>query len=187
MKKRMIGWWIRLNGVWECCGGYKALAWDHIRNEEIRKAATVQPITTHLIQKRLIIIIILFIYYMLFLQRQGAHSLLQAYDYKLCTETLLQKHWLQHIVAKTLLQLQITLVWTCQTRRDESHDKNSAGHGGRRCETERKTKTKIHGHHQKRHVEDINSFYCKDWRMAVSRTTHWCGYLEGSLMSALWL
>ena len=40
----------------------------------------------------LIIIIILFIYYMLFLQRQGAHSLLQAYDYKLCTETLLQKH-----------------------------------------------------------------------------------------------
>ena len=53
-----------------------------------------------------IIIIILFIYYMLFLQRQGAHSLLQAYGYKLCTETLLQKHWLQHIVAKTLLQLQ---------------------------------------------------------------------------------
>ena len=30
----------------------------------------------------IIIIIILFIYYMLFLQRQGAHSLLQAYDYK---------------------------------------------------------------------------------------------------------
>ena len=27
---------------------------------------------------------------MLFLQRQGAHSLLQAYGYKLCTETLLQ-------------------------------------------------------------------------------------------------
>ena len=40
----------------------------------------------------IIIIIIMFIYYMLFLQRQGAHSLLQAYDYKLCTETLLQKH-----------------------------------------------------------------------------------------------
>ena len=30
----------------------------------------------------IIIIIVLFIYYMLFLQRQGAHSLLQAYDYK---------------------------------------------------------------------------------------------------------
>ena len=26
---------------------------DHIRNEEIREAATVQPITTHLMQKRL--------------------------------------------------------------------------------------------------------------------------------------
>ena len=26
---------------------------DHIRNEEIMKAATVQPITTHLMQKRL--------------------------------------------------------------------------------------------------------------------------------------
>ena len=37
------------------------------------------------------VVIILFIYYMLFLQRQGAHSLLQAYDYKLCTEKLLQK------------------------------------------------------------------------------------------------
>ena len=54
----------------------------------------------------IIIIIILFIYYMIFLQRQGAYSLLKAYDYKLCTETLLQKHWLHHIVAKTLLQLQ---------------------------------------------------------------------------------
>ena len=43
---------------------------------------------------------------MLFLQRQGAHSLLQAYGYKLCTEILLQKHLLEHIVAKTLLQLQ---------------------------------------------------------------------------------
>ena len=43
---------------------------------------------------------------MLFLQMQGAHSLLQAHCYKLCTETLLQKHWLQHIVAKTLLQSQ---------------------------------------------------------------------------------
>ena len=30
---------------------------------------------------------------MLFLQMQGAHSLLQAHCYKLCTETLLQKHW----------------------------------------------------------------------------------------------
>ena len=39
-----------------------------------------------------IIIIILFIYFMLFLQMQGAHSLLQAQCYKLCTETLLQKH-----------------------------------------------------------------------------------------------
>ena len=26
---------------------------DHIRNEEIRKVATVQPVTTHLMQKRL--------------------------------------------------------------------------------------------------------------------------------------
>ena len=26
---------------------------DHIRHEEIREAATVQPITTHLMQKRL--------------------------------------------------------------------------------------------------------------------------------------
>ena len=40
----------------------------------------------------IIIIIILFIYFMLFLQMQGAHSLLQAHCYKLCTETLLQKH-----------------------------------------------------------------------------------------------
>ena len=36
----------------------------------------------------IIIIIILFIYFMLFLQMQGAHSLLQAHCYKLCTETL---------------------------------------------------------------------------------------------------
>ena len=34
----------------------------------------------------IIIIIILFIYFMLFLQMQGAHSLLQAHCYKLCTE-----------------------------------------------------------------------------------------------------
>ena len=27
---------------------------DHIRNEEIREAATVQPIKTHLMQKRLL-------------------------------------------------------------------------------------------------------------------------------------
>ena len=54
----------------------------------------------------IIIIVILFIYFMLFLQMQGAHSLLQAHCCKLCTETLLQKHWLQHIVANTLLQSQ---------------------------------------------------------------------------------
>ena len=48
----------------------------------------------------------MFIYFMLFLQMQGEHSLLQAHCYKLCTETLLQKHRLQHIVAKTLLQSQ---------------------------------------------------------------------------------
>ena len=31
---------------------------------------------------------------------------------------------------------------------------NSAGHGGRRCETERKTESKIHGYHQKRYEEE---------------------------------
>ena len=56
---------------------------DHIRNEEIRKATTVQPIAPHLMQKRL--------------------------------------RWYGHV-----------------RRTDDSHDKNSAGHGGRRCETQRK-------------------------------------------------
>ena len=61
-----------------------------------------------------IIIIILFIYYMLFLQRQGAHSLLQAHGYKLCTETLLQKH-----CCNTLLQNIITVTehWHNITKR----------------------------------------------------------------------
>ena len=36
---------------------------------------------------------------------------------------------------------------------------NSAGHGGRRCETARKTKIKIHGHHQEGHQKE-----CADGR-----------------------
>ena len=63
---------------------------------------------------------------MLFLQRQGAHSLLQAYDYKLCTETLLQKHWLQHIVAKTSLQLQ-NIDITLQKKSDSSNNTADKG------------------------------------------------------------
>ena len=34
------------------------------------------------------------------------------------------------------------------------YHQNSPGHGGRRCETERKTKIEIHGYHQKRHQEE---------------------------------
>ena len=72
---------------------------DHIRNKEIRKAVTVQPITTHMMQKRL--------------------------------------RWYGHA-----------------RRRDDDHKyQNSAGHGGRRCETQRKTNIKTHGHHQKRYEE----------------------------------
>ena len=44
-----------------------------------------------------------------------------------------------------------TLVWTCQTERLMPYHQNSAGHGGRRCETARKTKLTIHGHHQEGH------------------------------------
>ena len=34
------------------------------------------------------------------------------------------------------------------------YHQNSTGHGGGRCETERKTKVEIHGYHQKRHQEE---------------------------------
>ena len=34
------------------------------------------------------------------------------------------------------------------------YDKNSAGNGGRRCDTPRKTKSNIHGHHHKRYEEE---------------------------------
>ena len=81
---------------------------EHKRNEEIREAATVQPIATHLMQKRL--------------------------------------RWLR-------------LVWTCQTERWMPYHQNSAGHGGRRCETARKTKITIHGHHQEGHQKE-----CADGR-----------------------
>ena len=39
------------------------------------------------------------------------------------------------------------------------YHQNSAGHGGRRCETARKTEVKIHGHHQKGHQKE-----CADGR-----------------------
>ena len=35
-----------------------------------------------------------------------------------------------------------------------SYHQNSAGHGGRRCETARKTEVKIHGHHQEGHQKE---------------------------------
>ena len=69
---------------------------DRIGNEEIREAATVQPMTTYLMQKRL--------------------------------------RWYLHA-----------------RRIDDSHGQNRVGHGGRRCETRRKTNIKIYGQHQKRH------------------------------------
>ena len=47
-----------------------------------------------------------------------------------------------------------TPVWTCQAQRWKPYHQNSAGHGGRRCETERKTEIEIHGYHQKRHQEE---------------------------------
>ena len=34
------------------------------------------------------------------------------------------------------------------------YHQNSAEHGGRRCETERKTEITIHGHHQERHKKE---------------------------------
>ena len=34
------------------------------------------------------------------------------------------------------------------------YDKKCAGHGDRRCETQRKTNTKMHGHHKERHQEE---------------------------------
>ena len=34
------------------------------------------------------------------------------------------------------------------------YDKNSAGHVGRRCETQRKSNIEIHGHYQKRYEEE---------------------------------
>ena len=40
-----------------------------------------------------------------------------------------------------------------------SYHQNSAGHGGRRCETARKTEVKIHGHHQEGHQKE-----CADGR-----------------------
>ena len=39
------------------------------------------------------------------------------------------------------------------------YHQNSAGHGGRRCETARKTEVKIHGHHQEGHQKE-----CPDGR-----------------------
>ena len=78
---------------------------EHKRNEEIREAATVQPITTHLVQKRL--------------------------------------RWYGHV-------RRIEMIAIIAKR----NDTDSAGYGGRRCVTERKTKTKIYGHHQKRHEEE---------------------------------
>ena len=42
---------------------------------------------------------------------------------------------------------------------DMSYHQNSAGHGGRRCETARKTEVKIHGHHQEGHQKE-----CADGR-----------------------
>ena len=39
------------------------------------------------------------------------------------------------------------------------YHQNSAGHGGRRCETARKTEIKIHGHHQEGHQKE-----CADGR-----------------------
>ena len=55
------------------------------------------------------------------------------------------------------------------------YHQNSAGHGGRRCETARKTEIKIHGHHQdikKNALKDVNILDRKNWRLAVSRATH---------------
>ena len=93
---------------------------EHKRNEDIREAATVQPITTHLMQKRL--------------------------------------RWYGHV-----------------SRRDDSHyDQKSAGHGGRRCETARKTKITIHGLDtirrdiKKNALTDVNILDRKNWRLAVS-------------------
>ena len=67
-----------------------------IRNKSVRaEIGQFLRTHTHTTAAKLvvrIIMIILFIYFMLFLQMQGAHSLLQAHCYKLCTETLLQKH-----------------------------------------------------------------------------------------------
>ena len=39
------------------------------------------------------------------------------------------------------------------------YHQSSAGHGGRRCETARKTEVKIHGHHQEGHQKE-----CADGR-----------------------
>ena len=57
------------------------------------------------------------------------------------------------------------------------YDQNSAGHEGRRCATERKTKTKIYMDTIRRYMKkngmtDVNILDRNDWRMAVSRATH---------------
>ena len=50
---RMRCWWIRLK--WECLRWIQGVSLrEHTRSKEIRKMATVQPITTHLMQKRLL-------------------------------------------------------------------------------------------------------------------------------------
>ena len=55
-----------------------------------------------LIRMRIIIIIILFIYFMLFLQMQGAHSLLQAHMYRnIVTKTLIATHCCKNIITVT--------------------------------------------------------------------------------------
>ena len=61
--------------------------------------------------------------------------------------------------------------------------KNSAGPGGKRCETESKTKIKIYGHHQKRYKEEWADGRQHSWPQGLANGSiqlpmircYWCG------------
>ena len=117
-------WWIRLK--WECCGGYKALAWESTK--ETTRSGKQQQFsrnTTHLVQKRL-----------------RCYGHVRRRD---------ESH-----MTRTVLDMEVEGVWP--RRRPKL----------RYMDTIRRDM-------KKNVLTDINILDLNDWRMAVSRATHWCG------------
>ena len=112
----------------EHCTVYRSLTlvhkihWILLQSHIIFSLRSISTVKSTLFIIR-IIIIILFIYYMLFLQRQGAHSLLQAS----MVTNYVQKHCYKNIVAKQYYSYR-TLTW----HNKNTHSSNNTADKGLR-------------------------------------------------------